>query len=492
MNNKVTPALEANQPKNLYGISFIELWERFGFYIVQALLVLFLTKSRHLSDSQSYDIYSAFSALIYATPIVGGYLADRFLGFRRAIILGGILFTLGYFGLATTNNFLFFPSLALLLCGNGFFKSCISTLVGTLYEENDPRRDGGYTIFYMGINIGAFLGPLIGAPIADAYGWGYGFATGGIGMLIGLAFIGPVFKKLGNHGLPPDAKYLHAKVFLGLSREHLIWLGTLFAIVFFSILFYYARIVNHAFNFFALFIGIAILIMTLRYEREQRNKMLAFLILTVFAILFWAIYVQSWTSLTLFTEKITDRHFFNWIIPTAMFQSVNPFFIVALTPVLTFLWVKTSGTRFELSTPGKFALAMFAMSAGYLIFPLALHFAPSDGLISMSWLNLSYFLQTFGELCLSPIGLSMVIGLTPVNIRGMMMGIWFLSNAIAYSLGDSLANMAVIPTGITDPVAMGKIYGHAFTIFGVMAFLVGIILMAFIPFLKRMTKEMKS
>ena len=303
MDTSTLAALETKQPKGLYGISLVELWERFGFYIVQALLVLFLTKSRHLSDSQSYDIYSAFSALIYATPVIGGYLGDRLLGFRRAVFLGGILFTLGYFGLATTNNQLFYPSLALLICGNGFFKSCISTLIGSLYKEHDPRRDGGYTIFYMGINIGAMVGPLVGAWAADVYGWGYGFGIGGIGMLIGLAAAIPIFKKLGNLGLPPDETYLHSKVLLGLSREHLVWLGILVTVAFITVLFNYAQIVNHAFNIFALLVAIAIVIITFRYEREQRNKMFAFIILTVFAVLFWAIYVQTWTSVTLLPKK---------------------------------------------------------------------------------------------------------------------------------------------------------------------------------------------
>lgn len=487
--NKAPITLETKQPNNLYGISIVELWERFGFYIVQALLVLFLTKSRHFSDSQSYDIYSAFSALIYATPIVGGYLADRLLGFRRAIFLGGILFTLGYFGLATTIDWLFYPSLALLICGNGFFKSSISTLVGSLYEENDARRDGGYTIFYMGINIGAMIGPIIGAWAADAYGWGYGFAIGGVGMIIGLLIAYPVFKKLGDCGLPPNENYLHTKIFFGLSREHLIWLGVLLTIGLIAFVFNYARIVDHAFNIFALVTTIGILIMTSRYDRERRNKMFAFIILTIFAVLFWAIYVQTFTSLTLFTEKVINRHILNWTIPTAMFQAVNPFFIIVLSPILAWLWVRTNKTPFELSTPGKFALAMFLMSAGFLVFPLGIHFAAANGLVSMSWLYLSYFLQTFGELCLSPIGLSMVIALIPINIRGMMMGVWFLSTAIAYSLGDYLANLAVIPTGMTDPIAMGKVYGHAFTEFGILSFVVGIILMMLIPFLKRMIGE---
>src|SRR6185312_11971932 len=186
------------QPKGLANLCLVEMWERFGFYTVQALLVLYLTKAQHFSDAHAYDLFTAFSALIYATPVIGGYIADRLLGFRRAILLGGILYVIGYFGLATTHEAFFYPSLALLICGNGFFKSCISSLLGTLYEnEADPRRDSGFTLFYMGINLGGVMAPLISGSLANTYGWGYGFVAAGIGIIIGLITAIHGFKKLG-------------------------------------------------------------------------------------------------------------------------------------------------------------------------------------------------------------------------------------------------------------------------------------------------------
>lgn len=484
-----TKNLTTKQPKVLYNLFLVELWERFGFYIVQALLVLYLTKYYHQTDAQSYDIFSAFSALIYASPVVGGYLADRFLGYRGAVFLGGLLFLIGYCGLASQSQPLFYLSLGALICGNGFFKSCISSLVGALYNENDPRRDGGFTIFYMGINIGSFLGPLLGTWAAQTYGWGYGFGVAALGMIIGMVYACFGFKKLEGKGLPPNKAQLDAKVFLGLSRRHFIWLGVIAAVFLFSICVKHARLSNDIFNIFGALVAVGIVILAFFYKDEQRNKLLAFIILIVFSVLFWALYVQCFTSLTLFTENIVDRRFLSWTIPTAMFQSVNPFFIIVLSPLLAVWWVRSSGTRWDMSTPAKFALAMLMLGIGFLLLRLGIELAAKNGLVAMTWLNLSYLLQTCGELSLSPIGLSMVIGLAPVNLRGMLMGVWFLSSAAGYALGDYLANLTAIPTGITDPIVMGKIYGHAFFQFGIGSIIVGIVLIFCTPFLKRLMHE---
>lgn len=480
------------QPKGLYNLFFVELWERYGFYCVQSLLVLYLSKVHHLSDTQSYDLFSAFSTLIMATPVIGGYLADRLIGFRRSVLLGAILFTLGYFALATTSPLLFYPALALQICGNGFFKGCVSSLLGTLYEgENDPRRDSGFTIFYMGINIGALLAPLISAWLATKYGWGYGFASAGVGMLIGLAAVIIGFRKFAHHGLPPDPIRLKQPIFLGISRQTLFYIGTIIAIALSIVLIDHASFVDRAFDVFVVFIVIALGFFIFRYDNEQRKKMFLLLILMVFSILFWALYNQTFSSLTLFTDRIIVRQvpFVGWTIPTAMYESVNSFFIIILSPILAVLWMRMSGSRWNPSTPMKFALGLLFLSIGFLMLPVGIHFAYANGMVSQSWLNLCYFFQTVGELCLSPTGLAMVTALAPPNLTGMMMGVWFLTIAAGYAIGDYIADLASIPSNVTDLHTMNAIYGHTFGQFGWITLIVSIVLIALVPWLKRMTGE---
>lgn len=479
--------LTHKQPSGLKCLFFVEMWERFGFYCVQALLVLFLTKAYHFKDTQAYDLFSAASALIYATPVIGGYLADKILGFRRAVLFGTILYTIGYFLLATTKTTLIYPALALLICGNGFFKSCVSSLLGTLYHDNDPRRDSGFTIFYMGINIGSVASPIICTWLAMQYGWGYGFAAAGVGMLFCLTFIAFGFKTLGNHGLPPQKN--SNKTYFGFSRQALVILGVLVALAFFTFLMHHSHLVDQAFNIFSIITLIVILTITFRYPREQRNKMLVLITLMVFSVLFWAAYTQMFTSLTLFTDQIVNRQFLGWTVPTAMFQSVNPFFIITLSPFLAMLWIRLNGTRADFSAPAKFALAIILMSVAFLILPIGIQLAAKNGLVSMAWINSSYFLITVGELCLSPVGLSIVTVLAPAEITGMMMGVWFLCLADAYALGGYLADLTSIPSNVTDPAIMGKIYGHVYTKLGLATLALGLVLMLLTPKLRKMMSD---
>lgn len=486
------PPVRANlkQPAGLYNLFFVETWERFGFYCVQALLVLYLSKVHHMSDTQSYDLFSAFSTLIMATPVLGGILADRLIGFRRSVLLGGILYVIGYFALATTSPLLFYPALALQICGNGFFKGCISTLLGTLYNgEHDPRRDSGFTIFYMGINIGSFLAPIISTWIADSYGWGWGFASAGVGMVIGMitAVIG--FRKFGKRGLPPSLERLKQRIFLGVSRETWFFLGLLISIGIICILIDHARFVDHAFDVFAALVAIGVIIVTFRYEREQRNKMLMLIILMIFSVFFWALYNQTFSSLTLFTDRIVNRNTFGWVIPTAMYQSVNPFFIIVLSPILAALWMRLSGNRWNPSTPMKFVLGLFFLGIGFLALPLGIHMAYQNGMVWQGWLNLSYFLQTIGELCLSPTGLAMITALAPPNLTGMMMGVWFLTVAAGYALGDYIADLTNIPSNVTDLHQISAIYSHTFAKFGWITLGITLLLILMTPQLKKLMGE---
>lgn len=479
-----TIAIPNKQPKGLYNLFFIELWERYGFYTVQALLVLFLTKAWQLPDSQAYDIYSAFSALIYATPVIGGYLADRLLGFRHAILVGSVLYAIGYFILTTSNQQLFYFALALLICGNGFFKGCVSSLVGTLYEENDPRRDSGFTIFYMGINIGSFLAPIISTAVANKFGWGLGFGTAGIGILIGFTIAVIGFKRFGDRGLPPDAAYLKRSVFLGLSRQVLTYIAIAVAIVAITALLHHAEIVNKILLLFSVLTAAAVLLFTFRFKGEQRNKMLVLIVLIIFSILYWALYFQMFSSITLFNDRVLDRVIWGHEIPASMFTSVEAFFILVLSPVFATIWLKLGDK--QPSGPTKFALGIICASLFFLILAIGTHFLNAQGLVPMGWSILSYFIQTCGELCLSPIGLSLITTLAPANLTGMMMGVWFLSFSVAFAIGDYIAKLMSIPTNITNTGMMAHIYSHVFYQLAAFGAVISIILLICTPKLKRL------
>lgn len=490
-----TPAIaspEKKQPPGLYILFFVEMWERFGFYCVQSLLVLYLSKVFLFSDTHSYDLFSAFSALIYATPVIGGYLADRYLGFRRAIILGGILYIFGYFGLASLNQHIFYLSLAALICGNGFFKANVSSLLGTLYNERDPRRDSGFTIFYMGINLGSLFSTLACTYVAAMYGWQYGFGMAGVGMVIGVVTCILAFKHLGDHGLAPDPNRLGKRVIAGLTTRSFIYLGTIIALVLISFLVMHGKMVSNFLIGFGIVAFSSLLIMGFYEDRERRNKLFALLLLMLFSIAFWALYTQTFSSLTLFTDRIVNRHILGFQIPTAMFQSVNPFFIITLSPLVALMWIKLYGKRLNPSTPMKFAIALLLTGASFVLLTVGIKLAKNGALVGMVWLIQIYFLQTVGELFLSPVGLSAVTELAPPRLVGMVMGIWFMSLSAAYAVGGRIADLTAIPTSVVDLSAISKMYAHNFLQFGYAGLAIGILLVLFTPKLKMMMSERKQ
>jgi len=471
------------QPAGLPVLFFAELWERFGFYCVQTLLVLYLTQKMLWTDKPAYDLFSAFSALIYATPVIGGFLADKLLGYRKAIIIGTFLYIAGYFLMGSQNPVIFNLALAALICGNGFFKPNVSTLLGKLYTENDPRRDSGFTWFYMGINIGSFLAPLICTYIAVNIGWHYAFMSAGVGMLICLAICLFGFKTLDHQGLAP--------VKMGWMKQ------ILFYVLLFSGLYGIAVLLKHDELVSNILIGIGViafsfLLVSAFFENKvQRYKLIALIILMIFSIVFWALYFQTFSSLTLFTDRNIDRSFFGHIIPTGMFGSINPFFIIILAPLLATLWLKMnqSHTTFHLSTASKFALALVLVGLGFLTLVLGMKMAGVVGLVWMGWLVINYFLQTVGELSLSPIGLSAVTALAPPKLVGMVMGLWFLMFSAAYAVGGKLADLTVIPKGMEDKAVSGPIYFVNFLHFGLASVGIGILLLILSPFLTRMMKN---
>jgi len=473
------------QPKNLYPLFFTELWERFGFYVVQTILILYLSNGLHYSDKKAYLIYGAFNSMLYLTPFIGGYLADRYIGFQRSVILGGFLLCIGYFMMAVPSLSSFFLGLSIVIVGNGFFKPNVSSLVGTLYETHDPRREGGFTIFYMGINIGSMLPPIFIGAFVAAYSWGSGFALASMGMVFALITFISTRKGFGSRGAIPEKSPLHqGKQVLFYS---LLGLGILLAITLFHTLFHHPKIAD----FFLIFLPLAILGTTLFFlfkERaEQRRKLWACLILIAISIGFWAIYMQTFSSLMLFADRNMHKEIFGFPINPEFTLFFNPFFIIALSPILSKLWTRLERKGLNPSTPMKFSIGILCIAIGFFILWIGTRFYNTDGIASPWWLVLSYFIQTIGELLLSPIGLAMITRLAPPHLVGTMMGVWFLTLAASFAIGGELSTLADIPKN-TPILKSLHIYDRAFFIYGVIAFLLSILSFSLVPYLKKLIK----
>lgn len=480
---------QLSQPRGLYLLFFIELWERFGFFAVQALLVLYLSKQFLFTDAHAYELFSAYGSLIYATPIIGGYLADKFLGFRRAIFLGGIIYLISYISLASLNKNIFYLSLAGLICGNGFFKANVSSLLGTLYQNKDPRRDSGFTIFYMGINLGGFVAGISCSVIAAKYGWQYGFAVPGLGMIICLTACIIGFKYLGENGTTPNPQILSKKILPGLSLQNTIYLGTLVAIYLISLLIDHAKLVSNILIASGIVAFATLLILGLFEERDRRNKLFALLLLMLFSIAFWALYTQIFSSLTLFTDRLLNKNLMGYVVPASTFASLNPFLIFILSPFMALLWLKIYKKSWNPSTPMKFAIALVLAGAGFIFLKFGISFAGYGASVACIWLIQLYVFQTVGELCLSPVGLAAVTELAPPKLVGMVMGIWFMSLSAAFAVGGRIADLTAIPKSVTNLTIIAHIYARNFLYFGSAGVLIGLLLILFTPQLKRMMNE---
>ncbi len=473
-----------SQPRSLVSLFFTEMWERFSFYGMRALLTLYLTVRlfEHLQDplkkSTAFGIYAAYGALVYATPFLGGIIADRFLGYRRAVWLGAVLMAIGHFVMAIETELGLYIALAFLIVGNGYFKPNISSIVGGLYGQDDARRDGGFTIFYMGINLGAMLAPLACGYLGETYGWQYGFGLAGVGMLVGLLVFGTGQHRLGNNGEAPDPELLRKRIAGILPVEYLIYALSLMSIAAFAMLVHHYELMTYVLApFSALVVGI-LLVKAVQGTGEERDRMFVILILLFFTTLFWAFFEQAGSSITLFTNDNVDRALGSVSVPASLFQSVNPFFILLLAPLFSFLWTVLADRKLEPSTPLKFAIGIFLLGLGFLAFywgnsyisfrEIAVQGSGGTVLlraatVPMAILLLGYLLHTMGELCLSPIGLSMVTKLAPKSIAAMVMGAWFLSSAMAHHLGGAIAQLTA-ETEFTVPAdAAQAAYGETFS-----------------------------
>ena len=435
-------------PKGLYILFLTEMWERFSYYGMRALLVLYLVEGLHESRDQALRLYAIYTAFVYLTPLVGGYIADRWLGSRRAIMIGGIVMVMGHFAMVLPGALEL--ALSLLIIGNGFFKPNISTLVGALYHRDDPRRDGGFTIFYMGINLGALMAPLICGMLGEKYGWHYGFAAAGVGMVLGAIIFMMGQKHLvgvKGHANRVGFNTRDWSIILAIS---LVLLSLVVGGVHFwsAIESFWHGLVNWQ---RALLVGLIIFAVLQPGKREKRPResltltdikhILAIFIIGVFVVVFWMGFEQAGGTMNLFALERTDRLFAGWEMPASFFQALNPLLILLFAPIFSLIFVWSDQKRFGLSTPAKMAVGMIILGLGFALLALAQEHSEAVGRVSPLWLLGVYWLHTIGELFLSPIGLSMVTRLAPVQLASFMMGLWFTAVAVANYLAGTLEAM---------------------------------------------------
>jgi len=428
-------------PKGLFYLFFAELWERFSFYGMRALLILYMTQHLLYDDKMSIGIYAAYGSLVYATPLIGGYLADKILGYQKAIFLGGILMALGHFILAIDHPIAFYLALALLIIGNGFFKPNISSLVGALYENENEKRDAGFTIFYMGINIGGWIAPLLCGYIGFKYGWHYGFALAGFGMLLGLIVFYSGVKKgvFGNRGTISDKKWFNQKLY-GIKKGHLITIGALLSTPFIALILKY----NEFESYLVWLVSFGILFILFKIyknsNKDQRNKLIVVVYFTLLACVFWAIFEQAGSSLTLFAKRNVDLKFLN----ASQTNSLNSLYIILLALPFTWLWTYLNKKRKNPNSALKIGVGLVFVGIGFLLFGYSGNFANEQAKVPMLFLALGIFIYTIGEMFLSPIGLSKVTELSPKKYVSFLMGVWFLSSFYGHFFAGIIAKFTTI------------------------------------------------
>ena len=442
-------------PKGLYFCFLTEMWERFSYYGMRALLVFYLTQHFLFSDTSAFLIYGAYTSLVYMAPVIGGVLADKYLGMGKAVTFGAILLVLGHFGMAfegpasesvggevLRNPFytqIFYLSLAFIIVGVGFLKPNISSIVGELYPQNDPRRDGGFTIFYMGINIGAFSSSLLCGWLGQTYGWSYGFGLAGIGMLFGLIIFNRGQRYFNGAAEPTNPEFLKEKTALGISKEYAIYLSGILMIIAAWQLVQHQAVVGQMLGMTGILaIAVIIIYAFKKCTPVERDRLGVASALIIFSVIFWALFEQAASSLNIFADRAVNREVFGWEMPASMLQSINPAFIFIFAPLMSMLWPRLAAKGIEPNTPQKFAIAIALVGLGFLTLVFGGAIA-GESRIALIWIFLIYWFHTMGELCLSPVGLSMITKLSVRRIVGMMMGIWFLASAGANYIAALIA-----------------------------------------------------
>jgi POT family proton-dependent oligopeptide transporter len=465
-------------PKGLYMLFFAEMWERFSYYGMRALLIFYLTKWWLFDDGKSNLIYGAYTSLVYITPVLGGYLADRYLGQRKAVLFGGILLMLGHFLMAVEGNGgqsdptinVFWLALAFIIVGSGFLKANISVMVGQLYSLTDIRRDGAYTIFYMGINVGAAIGTILVGYLGETYGWAYGFGLAGFGMLLGLVVFVLGRKSLRGAGEAP-AKISRNKEFslygVGIAAVAVIWA-----------LIQYQDVIQTLLIVSGLGLLGYVVYEAFKLEPHARDRIFAILFLIALNPVFWGLFEQAGGSLNLYTDRFVDRAG----VPASIFQSINPIYIILLAPLFAWLWTFLGKRGLEPSAPAKFGLALLQVGASFLVFVWGAQIVGVEVMTPVIFVFLIYLLQTTGELCLSPVGLSAMNRLAPKFMASLIMGAWFYMTAV----GNFVAGKIGEATGGHDGEMTKEGTLAVYNTIGWWTVGIGVVVMALSPFVKKL------
>ncbi len=471
------PATQTNErhPRGLQTLFFTEMWERFSYYGMRALLVLFMVDAmKHggmgLTDKIATSIYGLYTAAVYLAALPGGWLADRLFGAQKSIWYGGILIATGHFILAIPRDETFYLGLAFVVAGTGLLKPNISAVVGELYPEGGARRDAGFTVFYMGINLGAALGPLFCSALGEKLNWHYGFGAAGVGMVLGLIQFRLTARHLGEAGLRPG----HAGGLTPGLRTGLFVTGASGVAILTLCLTGVIQVnpVKVAQNTSTFIVSVAVIyflyvLLFMKLERVEKQRVGIIVILFVSSALFWAGFEQAGSSLNLFAERYTDRHL-NWLnfeIPAGWFQSLEPAFIIILAPVVAAVWLRLGRRNLNPSLSIKFGLGLILMAFGFIVMAGAARLVVAGHRAGPMWLTTTYLIHTVAELCLSPIGLSSVTKLAPRRLVGQMLGAWFLATSLGNLIAglvagqfraDSVAQMpALFMQVVTAPILVG-------------------------------------
>lgn len=473
------------QPRALIPLSLTEMWERFGLYLVQGLLIFYMTKVLNFADTKAYAVMGQFTALVYISPILGGLCADRLLGFRHTILLGAYLLLLGYILLAfpfAAKETTMFLGLAVVILGNGFLKPNISSFLGKFYYENDARRDAGFTIYYMVFNLGIIFSTLSSGYVQAAYGWHTCFLVAAAGLVLAIIFFRWGYRYFGDEGLPLPLMN-RAKSKLGLAIVVILAVAACYQLLKLS------SLGNVLLAIFGVLMFLVLLGVTWRLEPNARLKMLALLILIVISIIFWALFFQIFLVANLFIDRNVDRQIWGHLIPPVAFISLEPIFLFFLGPLMAFMWKKTHEKQVFLSRGLQFTLGLAIIAFALQILVIGIHVA-DGGLVNAHWVFICYFFITVGELMLSPIGLSMVTQLAPAKFVGLMMGVWFLGLSYGGLLAGFLGRQASVPKELIDNLTQtNPIYAHAFQNYALLGFAVAVITLLLTPWLNRLTQQ---
>ena len=495
--NSKTVALEEPQlfghPKGLFYLFFAELWERFSFYGMRALLTLYMVEKIFAAiaerDAATAVVYASYGSLVYASTVIGGQISDKILGMRSSIFLGGILMALGHFVLAVENDIAFFLALALIVVGNGFFKPNISTFVGALYKDGDVRKDSGFTIFYMGINIGGMVAPFLCAWLAVKYGYHYGFGLAGIGMLAGLIFFWSGIKKnvFGDKGMPPSQEVYNKKI-IGVPQKTLIPIIAFLSApgIAWLLASWQDNFVSGIFKFIgvAVLVYLAYIIFNLK-TNEARKKLVMAVLITFFMTLFWGFHELSGSVITLFASRNVDL---DGIMNAGQTNGLNSMFIIILAIPISLLWGYLSKRKLNPRTPYKFGLGLLFAGLSFYILSISGASADENGMVPFYYLFAMYFIISIGELFMSPVGLSKITDLSPKNIVAFMMGVWFLSSAFAFQIVGFISKQLAIEStdGNVGGLQTLAIYTDGFSLIAKYALGAGLIVLIFSPLMKKL------